>query len=197
MIGAIRKRDILAHPFVTIHSFGWQVFFRALAAGRNAHRHCAATAGTDDDIRLVLVEFGLGEPDGGIEIVVGQVWIEDFVAVVFQVGRLKTARCRLPAVEEEDLHGGIVVDFGFGGNSHWTFTAHLGKRPTETSDRLAVQHWCTDAWHSMTFLFIPLGVNTKSNALLPLVEQPWCPFDNRLMSVPPQDGHFRQVISTR
>ena len=35
MVGAICKRDILAHPFVTIHCFGWQVFFRALIAGRN------------------------------------------------------------------------------------------------------------------------------------------------------------------
>jgi hypothetical protein len=35
MIGAIRRRDILAHPFVTIHSFGWPVFFRALIAGRD------------------------------------------------------------------------------------------------------------------------------------------------------------------
>jgi len=34
MIGAIRKRDILAHPFVTIHCFGWRVFFRALVANR-------------------------------------------------------------------------------------------------------------------------------------------------------------------
>jgi len=35
MIGAIRKRDILAHPLVTIHCFGWRVFFRALAADHN------------------------------------------------------------------------------------------------------------------------------------------------------------------
>jgi len=35
MIGAIRKRDIIAHPFVTIHCFGWQVFVRALTAGRS------------------------------------------------------------------------------------------------------------------------------------------------------------------
>jgi len=34
MVGAIRKRDILAHPIVTIHCFGWQVFFRTLIAGR-------------------------------------------------------------------------------------------------------------------------------------------------------------------
>ena len=35
MLGAIRKRDILAHPVVTIDSFGWHVFFRAVIAGRN------------------------------------------------------------------------------------------------------------------------------------------------------------------
>lgn len=35
MVGAICKRDILAHPFVTIHCFGWSVFVRALVAGRN------------------------------------------------------------------------------------------------------------------------------------------------------------------
>jgi len=34
MVGAICKRDILAHPLVTIHCFGWPVFFRALFAGR-------------------------------------------------------------------------------------------------------------------------------------------------------------------
>jgi hypothetical protein len=32
MIGAICKRDILTHPFVTVHCFGWQVFFKALIA---------------------------------------------------------------------------------------------------------------------------------------------------------------------
>ena len=35
MVGAIRKREILAHPFVTIHCFGWRVFFRALTASQN------------------------------------------------------------------------------------------------------------------------------------------------------------------
>ncbi len=35
MIGAIRKWDILAHPFVTIHCFGWRVFFRAVTADHN------------------------------------------------------------------------------------------------------------------------------------------------------------------
>ena len=35
MLGAIRKRDILAHPIVTVDSFGWHVFLRVLIAGRN------------------------------------------------------------------------------------------------------------------------------------------------------------------
>lgn len=35
MLGAIRKRDILAHPLVTIHAFGWGLFFRVLVAGRD------------------------------------------------------------------------------------------------------------------------------------------------------------------
>jgi hypothetical protein len=35
MFGAVRKRDIVAHPCVTIRCFGWSVFFRALIAGRD------------------------------------------------------------------------------------------------------------------------------------------------------------------
>ncbi len=34
MLGAICKRDILVHPFVTIRCFGWRIFFRALLANR-------------------------------------------------------------------------------------------------------------------------------------------------------------------
>ncbi len=34
MLGAICKRDIVGHPFVTIHCFGWRIFFRALLANR-------------------------------------------------------------------------------------------------------------------------------------------------------------------
>jgi rubrerythrin len=33
MLGAIRKRDILAHPIVTVQCFGWKVLFRVLVAG--------------------------------------------------------------------------------------------------------------------------------------------------------------------
>lgn len=35
MMGVIRKRDVVLHPVVTVQSFGWRVFFRALAAGPN------------------------------------------------------------------------------------------------------------------------------------------------------------------
>ncbi|MHB0959647.1 MAG: hypothetical protein ACYC0X_29545 [Pirellulaceae bacterium] len=35
MVGAINKRDILAHCILTIRCFGWHVFLRALFAGRN------------------------------------------------------------------------------------------------------------------------------------------------------------------
>ena len=35
MVGAICKRDILAHPIVTIRCFGWRVFLKALFAGRD------------------------------------------------------------------------------------------------------------------------------------------------------------------
>jgi len=53
--------------------------------------------------------FGLGDPDGGIEVVFGQGGIEDFVAVVIQVGRFEAARRRLPVVQEEEFHGDIVA----------------------------------------------------------------------------------------
>lgn len=35
MLGVIRKRDVALHPVVTIQSFGWRVFLRALTAGPN------------------------------------------------------------------------------------------------------------------------------------------------------------------
>ena len=35
MVGVIRRRDIIAHPVVTIRSFGWRVFLKTLVAGRN------------------------------------------------------------------------------------------------------------------------------------------------------------------
>lgn len=35
MVGAIRRLDILFHPFVTVQCFGWRIFFRALTAGED------------------------------------------------------------------------------------------------------------------------------------------------------------------
>ncbi len=35
MKGVICRRHVMAHPVTVIQSFGWQVFFRALTAGRN------------------------------------------------------------------------------------------------------------------------------------------------------------------
>jgi hypothetical protein len=35
MVGVICRRNILAHPFVTIRCFGWRVFFRASIAGHS------------------------------------------------------------------------------------------------------------------------------------------------------------------
>jgi hypothetical protein len=53
----------------------------------------------------VPVELGLGDPDGFLEIVVGQGRVQDRVAVVLEIGRLDSARCRLPAVKEKDERG--------------------------------------------------------------------------------------------
>jgi len=35
MVGVIRKRDILAHPLITVHCFGWPILLKALVAGRD------------------------------------------------------------------------------------------------------------------------------------------------------------------
>jgi hypothetical protein len=58
---------------------------------------------------MVLVVIRLGDGDGGIQVVVGQGRIQDFVAVVLQVGRLQSAGRRFPVVEEEDFHEEIVA----------------------------------------------------------------------------------------
>jgi rubrerythrin len=57
MRGVIRKRDVLAHPRVTIECFGWKVFFKALVAGR--HRtflSLIAEAGAIEERRLEAPE---------------------------------------------------------------------------------------------------------------------------------------------
>jgi hypothetical protein len=35
MVGVIRRRNIIAHPFITIRCFGWTVFFKALIVGHS------------------------------------------------------------------------------------------------------------------------------------------------------------------
>ena len=71
-----------------------------------------ASVRANDDIGLMPVKLGLGDTDGGIEIVVGQGRIENLVAVIFKIGRLYAARSRLPAVKEEDEHVIIQVRKG-------------------------------------------------------------------------------------
>ena len=69
-------------------------------AAVDVHGDSAATGTADDHIGLVLIVLSLGDPDGGIEVLVGQGWIQDFVAVVLQIGRLEAARSRFEAVKE-------------------------------------------------------------------------------------------------
>src|SRR6516165_8870506 len=49
-------------------------------------------------IRLVLIELGLGDPDRLVEVLIGQLRVDDLVAVLHQVGRFDAAWDRLPAV---------------------------------------------------------------------------------------------------
>ncbi len=59
----------------------------------------------------MLIEFGLGRPDSGIEIVVIKGRIEDIVASLFQETGLHSAGDTFPAVEKQDLHPGILSSF--------------------------------------------------------------------------------------
>ncbi len=70
---------------------------------------CAATRRADDDIGLVLIEFGLADANGYVEVVIWERRVNDGVAVVFEVGRFCAARCRSPAVEIENLHRVCVL----------------------------------------------------------------------------------------
>ena len=56
----------------------------------------------------MLIEFGLGRLDSGIEIVVIKGRIEDIVASLFQETGLHSAGDTFPAVEKQDLHLGIL-----------------------------------------------------------------------------------------
>ena len=65
----------------------------AAAPSRSLHPWQELTGTADDDIRLPSVVLGLGNANGGIEIVVGKCGSEDGVTVVLQVSRLAAARC--------------------------------------------------------------------------------------------------------
>ena len=67
----------------------------------DVHRDGSTPAGTDHDIGPMPVELRLGESNGGVEIVVGQGGIEDFVAVMGEIGRFTPPGVE-PAVKEED-----------------------------------------------------------------------------------------------
>jgi hypothetical protein len=56
---------------------------------------------------MVLIELGLGDPHRLLEVFVGQLGVDDGVAVSFEIGRLHAAWDRVPTVEEEDRHGAI------------------------------------------------------------------------------------------
>ena len=44
-----------------------------------------------DDLWLIIVELLLGGADGFLEVLVGELWIEDRVALVFEKGRFDAA----------------------------------------------------------------------------------------------------------
>ena len=75
----------------------------------NVHGDSTASARSHDHIGMVLVELLLGDADGQSEILVGQLRIDDLVAVLRQEGRFDAAWDRLPAVKEEDFHGGHCI----------------------------------------------------------------------------------------
>ena len=55
----------------------------------------------------MLIELGLGDADCGIEIVVWQGGIQDFVSVVLQVGRLEAAWFARPIASASDAVAGL------------------------------------------------------------------------------------------
>jgi hypothetical protein len=64
---------------------------------------------TDDHSRLVFVELGPGDPDSRLEILVGQLRVDDLVAVLGQVSWFNAAWDRLPAVKEQNFHWIILA----------------------------------------------------------------------------------------
>lgn len=52
------------------------------------HRYCTAPGTPDDNTCLMPVEFGLGDTNSGLEVIVGKKGIENSVSVGFEVGWL-------------------------------------------------------------------------------------------------------------
>jgi hypothetical protein len=72
------------------------------------HRNGPAPARSDNNGGLMFVERRLAGSDGGIEVIVVERWVNDFVAVIHQESRFDAARYAVPAVEEEDFHRAFV-----------------------------------------------------------------------------------------
>jgi hypothetical protein len=70
----------------------------------DCHSDCAASAGPDNHIGPVAIELVLRQPDGGIEVVIRQGRIDDFVTVSDEMCRLHTTRNGMPTMEKKNLH---------------------------------------------------------------------------------------------
>ena len=60
-------------------------------AAVDVHGDRTATGATDNDIGILPVELGLGDANGGVEIVVGEGWVQDLMSLLSEVGRLGPA----------------------------------------------------------------------------------------------------------
>jgi hypothetical protein len=72
-------------------------------AAVDVHGHGPATGASHDDLRLMLIEFGLGRRNRRDEVIIVECRIDDVVAMVLQVRRLDATRNRVPAMKEEDF----------------------------------------------------------------------------------------------
>jgi hypothetical protein len=75
----------------------------------------------------VAVVLGLGHAHRLLEVLVRQLRVDDLVALLRQERRLDAARDRLPAVQEEDLHGVVVARCGRPGWACLSPEEYLGR----------------------------------------------------------------------
>jgi hypothetical protein len=99
----ISERDHIVGPAVQNHRVGfhrlggppafpgWTEENEPRLAPVDVHGDGTASARSDDSIRLVLIEFSLGDPGGRLEVIVGQGRVQDLVAVAGQVRWLDAA----------------------------------------------------------------------------------------------------------